>query len=121
MIILPQSFKEIEIKNSPFSFSDVKKGLFKVSKGLGISLRIPGMGKVQFKKISLISKNGHARMLTIIQSENGLIIPILLRSKKDKVSENMSHQNKHFTEAFFQMHQKIYDDIARDDFEIITE
>lgn len=121
MIILPQSFKEHEIKNSPFTLDDVKKGLFKVSKGLGISLRVPQIGKVQFRKISLTSKNGHARMLTIIQSQNGLIIPILLRSKKDKVGENMTAHNKYFMEAFSQMHTKIYEDIESDAFEIITE
>lgn len=116
MILLSKSFIDHELKKSNFTLNDLKKALEKVQSGLGVKLGYSS----QVRKLSFTTRNGHARLITLLKTEEGFYIPILLRDKKDKVGRNMSSQNPFFEDAFKKMYERITEDLNNNNFDILS-
>src|SRR3990172_11144466 len=118
-LLLPISIigTEIHPLRGRFSLSTVIKSAKKVSKGLGISL--PGAPQgAKFIKTKITSSQGAGRILFLVKLEESYLLPLLLRSKNDKVGFNMSPQNILFLRQVRKNLDLAMEDIAAGDFEL---
>ncbi len=120
MILLSQFFLQKELQKSSFSRADLEKGLQKVQKGLGVSLGSMGIVSSRLRKLSFTTATGHARLITLLQTADGLFIPLLLRKKTDKIGKNMTPENQEFQEVLLKNYECIVQDIQENRFEIVV-
>ncbi len=101
-----------------FSLESIFEAARKVSCGLGVSIgKAPA--RARFFKIALTSKGGAGRVLFMMRDHKGCIIPLLIRTKKDKVGKNMSPKNVFFREAIKKNLMKIQKDIKNGEYETL--
>lgn len=119
MLLIPHSFQHSEFKElkKHITISDLIEMTKKVKKGLGATVLKDCSGK--YFKIRYSTNTTTLRALFLLQTPSGHIIPLLLRTKKDKVGYNMSFKNPDFCKALEKSLSKITEDLLLQKFEYI--
>ncbi|MCK5510497.1 hypothetical protein KAI65_03065 [Candidatus Parcubacteria bacterium] len=116
-LILTKSFLKKELKplKKYYTVKDIKKTTKKISSS---AIRLPHLGyrEGELIKLRLVSKVA-GRIIIYVYKQKELIIPIVLRLKKDKIiGENLSLNNTKAKLLILDMLDKIMDDVKNGDY-----
>ncbi len=119
-LIIPISFVRYELEpvGKIFPLTSIIKAAKKAKMGLGIPIGKAPKGAC-FSKISITSKSGVGRTLFMVRTKDEKIIPLLIRTKKDKVGYNMTPKNKLFSAALDKNLLRTYNDLKKKKYEVI--
>lgn len=120
LLLLPTSIvvAELEPVKELFSIETVVKAARKAKAGLGESIKgAPAGGR--FLKVYLTGKTVAGRALFFLRIKEDQLIPLLLRSKNDKVGTNITPSNKQFVAAVNKNLRLAINDLAEGRFEIL--
>lgn len=119
-IILTKSFLKREFKslNKHYKLEDLKKTLKKINSS---SICLANLGYKDGKLLKLrITSNISGRLVVYLFEEKNLIIPVVLRLKKDKIfGENLSFNNEKAKSLILDMLDRVMVDIKSGDYEKI--
>jgi hypothetical protein len=121
MLILSKYIVKNELKPllKHVSLDDIVIGARKIKDGLGIHLQALNSSQYRFFKVR-IGRSAKARMIVFMHSDNGKIIPVLIRLKKDKkFGMNMAANNPAVAEQVDRNLSHIILDLDRGDYEEI--
>ncbi|MCK5320697.1 hypothetical protein KAJ61_04910 [Candidatus Parcubacteria bacterium] len=116
-LILTKSFLKKELKplKKYYTVEDIKKTTKKISSS---SIRLPRLGYKdgELMKLRLVSKIA-GRIIIYVYKQKELIIPIVLRLKKDKtIGENLSLNNTKAKSLILDMLDKTMNDVENGDY-----
>ena len=120
MLILCKSFLQNEIKSVKrhFSQKQILNAARKAKNGLGEVLGGMSIEDGEIRKIYITGKNNTGRIVFLILIKNGFFVPVLLRTKKDKIGSNMTNKNQNFVDVLKKSIVQIKMDLSNNDFEI---
>ncbi len=101
---------------------DVITGSKKVLKGLAVEIKPPQkISSFRFFKVR-IGKDNNSRMIVFVATENGKVVPVLIRLKKDKIfGMNMSMNNPEVVDQINKNLEHILDDIEKKRYQEFSE
>lgn len=112
MILLSESFlsKEFNPLKKYYSLADLRKAISKINIS-GISLGNLGYKYGKLIKVRMVSKVA-GRVVVYVVEQKGVVVPIVIRLKKDKIfGENLSLNNKKGEALILYMLKSVMDDI----------
>ena len=117
-LILTKSFLKRELKplKKYYTVDDIKKTTRKI---LPSSIRVSHLGYKdgELMKLRIVSRTA-GRIIVYVYKQKELVIPFLLRLKKDKIlGENLSLNNKQAKSLILDMMDRIMSDIDNGDYE----
>ena len=117
-LILTKSFLKRELKplKKYYTIEDIKKTTKKIPSS---SIRLSHLGykEGELIKLRLVSKTA-GRIIIYAYKQKELIVPVILRLKKDKIiGENLSLNNTKAKSLILDMLDKTMNDINNDDYE----
>ena len=117
MLIVTNSFQNTEMKalKKAITLLDIIKIAKKVQNGLGTKLLSNEKG--YYIKIRYYTDTLALRSIFLFQNQIGDVVPILLRTKKDKIGYNMSFKNKSFCKELEKNLIQIEQDIINEKYE----
>ena len=116
-LILTKSFLKRELKplRKYYTVEDIKKTTKKIPSS-SISLSRLGYKEGKLIKLRLVSKTA-GRIIIYVYKQKELIIPVVLRLKKDKIlGENLSLNNTKAKSLILDMLNKTMDDVKNGDY-----
>lgn len=120
MLILSRYIAKYEFKplQRYFSIDNLIDGARKVIKGLGQEITPSKQNKgFRFFKVR-IGSHAEGRMIVFVVSQNGKVVPLLIRLKKDKkLGMNMSANNPYVVDQVDKNLGHVIEDIESKDFE----
>ena len=117
MLIIPKSIEKKELIKLSQNLSD--KYLFTIAKKAQDNLGITLKRKVRVSVVKIKSKFHKVALRVIFLVDRERCILILIRLKTDKMGNNMTFNNKKFSEEFLKKYEMALRDIENGDFRVV--